>query len=62
MQIYYPNYIAIHHFLCNKKYFRPAEVDSLIGDARKAKRVLKWKPKINIHELIKEMIDFENPN
>ena len=45
--------------VCNKKYFRPAEVDSLIGDARKAKRVLKWKPKINIHELIKEMIDFE---
>jgi GDPmannose 4,6-dehydratase len=45
--------------VCNKKYFRPAEVDSLIGDASKARKILKWKPKINIHELIKEMIDFE---
>jgi GDPmannose 4,6-dehydratase len=45
--------------VCNKKYFRPAEVDSLIGDASKARKILKWKPKINIHELIKEMINFE---
>jgi len=44
---------------CNKKYFRPAEVDSLIGDAAKARKILKWKPKININGLIKEMIDFE---
>jgi len=45
--------------VCNKKYFRPAEVDSLIGDAAKARKILKWKPKININGLIKEMIDFE---
>ena len=34
---------------CSKKYFRPAEVDTLIGDATKAKKLLKWKPKHNIH-------------
>jgi GDPmannose 4,6-dehydratase len=45
--------------VCNKKYFRPAEVDSLIGDAAKARKILKWKAKININGLIKEMIDFE---
>ena len=45
--------------VCNKKYFRPAEVDSLIGDAAKARKILQWKPKININGLIKEMIDFE---
>jgi GDPmannose 4,6-dehydratase len=45
--------------VCNKKYFRPAEVDSLIGDAAKARKILQWKPKININSLIKEMIDFE---
>jgi GDPmannose 4,6-dehydratase len=45
--------------VCNKKYYRPAEVDSLIGDAAKARKILQWKPKININGLIKEMIDFE---
>tara|TARA_B100001057_G_scaffold487941_1_gene571435 strand:+ start:246 stop:1328 length:1083 start_codon:yes stop_codon:yes gene_type:complete len=41
----------------SKRYFRPNEVDNLIGDAKKAKRLLKWKPKTNIHHLIKEMMD-----
>ena len=44
---------------CSKKYFRPAEVDTLIGDASKAKRILKWKPKHNINSLIKDMISYE---
>jgi GDPmannose 4,6-dehydratase len=44
---------------CSKKYFRPAEVDTLIGDATKAKKLLKWKPKHNIHSLIKDMISYE---
>jgi len=43
----------------DKKYFRPAEVDNLLGDASKAKKILKWKPKVNIHELIEEMISYE---
>lgn len=38
-------------------YFRPTEVDILIGDARKAKKELGWKPKVSIDELIKMMVD-----
>ena len=41
---------------CSKKYFRPSEVDALIGDPSKAKRILKWKPKVSIKELAKEMV------
>ena len=43
----------------DKKYFRPTEVDALLGDASKARKILAWKPKVNIHELIKEMISYE---
>ena len=43
----------------DKKYFRPAEVNSLLGSANKARRILKWKPKINLKLLIKDMIDHE---
>ncbi|MDB2486423.1 GDP-mannose 4,6-dehydratase [Pelagibacteraceae bacterium] len=42
---------------CDKKYFRPTEVDILIGNANKAKKILKWKPKITINELIKDMVE-----
>jgi GDPmannose 4,6-dehydratase len=42
---------------CDKNYFRPTEVDILLGNANKAKKILKWKPKTNIDELVKEMID-----
>ena len=37
------------------RYFRPAEVDSLVGDASKARRVLGWKPKVTFPELVNEM-------
>ena len=37
-------------------YFRPAEVDSLVGDASKARAKLGWKPKVGFRELIAEMI------
>jgi GDPmannose 4,6-dehydratase len=40
-------------------YFRPAEVDSLLGDASKAKKVLGWKPKNTFKELVKEMILYD---
>ncbi len=46
----------------SKKYFRPSEVDSLIGDSTKARRLLKWKPKYDINKLISEMVDFELKN
>ncbi len=44
---------------CSKKYFRPSEVDTLLGDYSKAKKILKWKPKKNIYNLINEMIENE---
>ncbi len=41
----------------SEKYFRPAEVDLLIGDASKAKEKLGWKPKVNFKQLVKMMVD-----
>ncbi len=43
----------------NKKYFRPLEVNYLRGDAKKAKKILKWEPKTNLNKMIKIMIDYE---
>ena len=40
----------------NPKFLRPAEVDLLIGDNTKAKEKLLWKPKHNLHSLIKDMV------
>ena len=39
------------------KFFRPAEVDLLIGDSSKAKRVLGWEPEVGFDELVKMMVD-----
>ena len=44
---------------CDKKYFRPLEVDTLLGDSRKAKKELNWKPRTNIKKLVKEMVQSE---
>ncbi|PJC70701.1 MAG: GDP-mannose 4,6-dehydratase, partial [Zetaproteobacteria bacterium CG_4_8_14_3_um_filter_59_5] len=38
------------------RYFRPAEVETLLGDPSKAKRQLGWEPKIGFAELVKEMV------
>jgi len=38
-------------------YYRPTEVESLLGDASKAKKYLGWEPKISFEELVKEMVD-----
>jgi GDPmannose 4,6-dehydratase len=39
------------------KYFRPTEVESLVGDASKAKKKLGWKPKVKFKELVKIMVE-----
>ena len=39
------------------RYFRPTEVETLLGDASKAKKILNWTPKISFEELVKEMTD-----
>ena len=40
----------------NENYFRPAEVETLLGDPSKAKRVLGWEPKIDLKGLVEEMV------
>lgn len=42
------------------KFFRPAEVDLLIGDASKAEKQLGWKPKVTFKELVKIMVDADD--
>ena len=39
------------------RFFRPSEVDLLIGDSSKARRVLGWQPKVKFHELVSMMVD-----
>ena len=41
----------------NKRYFRPTEVNSLIGNISKAKKELKWRPNISFSQLVKEMTE-----
>jgi len=43
----------------DKSFTRPAEVDLLIGDAGKAKRVLGWEPTISFENIVKEMVDHD---
>ena len=45
------------HVEIDPRYFRPTEVDLLLGDASKAKRILGWKPKVHFKELVKLMVD-----
>jgi GDPmannose 4,6-dehydratase len=44
------------HVEIDPRYFRPAEVDLLVGDASKAQRQLGWKPKVHFRELIQQMV------
>ena len=44
---------------CDKNYFRPLDVNTLLGDAKKARRKLKWKPKIDIIQLVEDMVTEE---
>jgi GDPmannose 4,6-dehydratase len=41
----------------DERFFRPAEVDLLVGDASKARRVLRWKPKTTFEDLVNLMVD-----
>jgi len=43
-------------------YFRPNEVNNLIGDAKKARKTLNWKPEVSFDELINEMVAFDLNN
>ena len=41
----------------DKRYFRPTEVELLLGDPAKARKVLKWKPKVGFKQLVDMMVD-----
>lgn len=45
------------HVKIDERFFRPAEVDLLVGDATKAATVLGWKPKVNFAGLVEMMVD-----
>jgi GDPmannose 4,6-dehydratase len=47
----YEDYVII-----DPRFFRPAEVDILLGDSSKARRELNWKPKVDFHELVEMMV------
>jgi GDPmannose 4,6-dehydratase len=41
------------------EYFRPTEVETLLGDASKAKQLLGWEPEITFDELVTEMVEYD---
>ena len=43
----------------DEKYYRPSEVQTLLGDSSKAKKELGWSPETSFDELVKEMIDYD---
>lgn len=47
----YRDYVKV-----DQRFYRPAEVDLLVGDASKARRVLGWEPKVTFRELVQEMV------
>ena len=47
------------YVVTDPKLFRPAEVDYLLGDPRKAKTKLGWQPRVTFEELIKRMVDYD---
>lgn len=46
----------------DNKYYRPAEVDVLLGDSTKARKELGWEPKVKFHDLVKLMMRHDNKN
>ncbi len=45
------------HLVIDPAFFRPAEVDVLLGDSSKARKVLGWKPEITLDQMVREMVD-----
>ena len=50
------------HIIIDKKLMRPAEVDTLLADSSKAKKDLKWKPKISFNDLVINMVEHDLEN
>ena len=47
------------HVVIDKKFMRPAEVDTLLADYTKAKKILKWEPKITFDDLVSGMVEHD---
>lgn len=47
------------HVVIDPRFFRPAEVDKLLGDASKAKKILGWKAKVSIEQLVEMVMNAE---
>ena len=45
------------HVVIDPRFYRPAEVDLLLGDATKAKRVLGWQPEMSFDRMVRTMVD-----
>ena len=45
----------------SEKYFRPAEVEQLLGDSTKARTILNWKPECSFNELVEKMVNCDCP-
>ena len=45
------------HVVVDEKFFRPAEVDALVGDSSKARSLLGWKPEVDFAGLVAMMVD-----
>ena len=48
------------YIFIDSKYYRPAEVEQLLGDSTKANTILKWKPEIGFDELVKRMVMYDS--
>ena len=51
------DWIRCEYIQISEKYFRPNEVEYLLGDSKKAKEKLNWEPKTDTKDLIKMMVD-----
>ena len=58
-EIGYDKNSGIEYVFIDEKYYRPAEVELLLGDATKANTVLDWRPKVDFDTLVKRMIDYD---
>ena len=45
------------YVVIDRRYFRPTEVDCLLGDPSKARKILQWKPKVDFRHLVRMMVD-----
>jgi GDPmannose 4,6-dehydratase len=52
LQLNWQKYVEL-----DERYLRPTEVDMLIGDASKARKILGWEPKVRFHQLTEMMVE-----